>query len=109
MSPDGIDLNIPGNDIKNVIFSEMFTNAYMIPTNRPSKYSNSRMAYQFVYESKSKITSYKLDSKKFGYSRNNNIITYLLNFFIFSEFTNLEEIEKDKRIKVIFLKKKSNR
>ena len=105
MSPDGIDLNIPGNDIKNVIFSEMFTNAYMIPTNRPSKYSNSRMAYQFVYESKSKITSYKLDSKKFGYSRNNNIITYLLNFFIFSEFTNLEEIEKDKRIKVIFLKK----
>ena len=105
MSPDGIDLNIPGNDIKNVVFGELFSNAYMIPTNRPSKYSNSRMSYQFVYESKSKITSYKLDSKKFGYSKNNNIITYLLNFFIFSEFTNLEEIEKDKRIKVVFLKK----
>ena len=105
LSPDGIDINNPGNDYKNVVFEELFSNAYMIPTNRPSKYSTSRMSYQFIYESKSKIKSYKIESKKFGYSKSSNIITYLLNLFIFSEFTNLEEIEKDKRIKVIFLKK----
>ena len=34
---------------------------------------------------------------KFGLSKNTEVITYLLSLFIFSEFLNLEEIEKDKR------------
>ena len=108
MNPDGIDINNLGNDYKNVDYEELYSNVYIIPTNRPSKYSTNRRSYQFLYESKSKITSYKLNSKKFGYSKNNNIITYLLNLFIFSEFKNLDEIEKDKRIKVVFLKKHNN-
>ena len=87
-----------------VMLEDLFSNSYVIPMNRPSKFSTSKMGYKFIYESNSKINSYKIDSKKFGLSKNSEVITYLLSLFIFSEFLNLEELEKDKRIKVIFLK-----
>ena len=87
-----------------VMLEDLFSNSYVIPMNRPSKFSTSKMGYKFIYESNSKINSYKIDSKKFGLSKNSEVITYLLSLFIFSEFLNLEELEKDKRFKVIFLK-----
>ena len=91
-----------------VMLEDLFSNSYVIPMNRPSKFSTSKMGYKFIYESNSKINSYKIDSKKFGLSKNSEVITYLLSLFIFSEFLNLEELEKDKRFKVIFLKQKKN-
>lgn len=92
------------NTGKNISLEDIFSNQYNIPTNRPSKYSSSRLSHQFIYESNSKTTSYKIDSKKFGISQNNQIITYLINLYIFSEFANVEEIERDQRIKVVFIK-----
>ena len=88
-----------------VMLEDLFSNSYVIPMNRPSKFSTSKMGYKFIYESNSKINSYKIDSKKFGLSKNSEVITYFLSLFIFSEFLNLEQLEKDKRFKVIFLKK----
>ena len=92
------------NTGKDISLEDIFSNQYNIPTNRPSKYSSSRLSHQFIYESNSKTTSYKIDSKKFGISQNNQIITYLINLYIFSEFANVEEIERDQRIKVVFIK-----
>ena len=87
------------------MFEDFFSNTYVIPIDRPHKFSLSKMGHQFIYDSNSKVTSYKIDSKKFGFSKNSQIITYLLSLFIFSEFLNLEELEKDTRFKVIFIKR----
>ena len=102
-SPDLIN-NAKNRNFTEVMMEDLFSNLYAIPLNRPSKFSTSRMGHKFTYESNSKITSYKIDNIKFGLSKNSEIITYLISLFIFSEFLNLEEIEKDKRFKVIFIK-----
>ena len=106
MSPDGIDINNRNGSstYSEVMLEDIFSNSYEIPMNRPSKFSISKMGHKFLYESNSKVTNYKIDSKKFGLSKNSEIVTYLLNLFVFSEFLNLEELEKDKRFKVIFIK-----
>ena len=102
-SPDLIN-NAKNRNFTEVMMEDLFSNLYAIPLNRPSKFSTSRMGHKFTYESNSKITSYKIDNIKFGLSKNSEIITYLISLFIFSEFLNLEEIEKDKRFKVMFIK-----
>jgi hypothetical protein len=63
------------------------------------------MGHQFIFESNSKVSTYKIDKKKFALSKNSQITTYLLSLFIFSEFLNLNELEKDNRFKVSFLKR----
>ena len=88
-----------------VMFEDLFSGIYAIPMNRPHKFSLSKMGHKFIYESNSKVTNYKINSKKFGFSKNSQIVTYLLSLFIFSEFLNLEELEKDTRFKVIFIKR----
>ena len=103
-SPDGINSNVKKRNFTEVMIEDIFSNLYAIPLNRPSKFSTSRMGHKFTYESNSKITSYKIDNIKFGLSKNSEIITYLISLFIFSEFLNLEELEKDKRFKVVFIK-----
>ena len=104
-NPDGIITNAKNRNFTEVMMEDLFSNLYAIPLNRPSKFSTSRMGHKFTYESNSKITSYKIDNIKFGLSKNSEIITYLISLFIFSEFLNLEELEKDKRFKVMFIKK----
>ena len=101
---DGIFSNQNINNYNDVMFEDLFSNAFAIPMNRPSKFSISPMGHQFIYESNSKIKNYKIDSIKFGLSKSAEVITYLLSLFTFSEFFNLEEIEKDKRFKVFFIK-----
>ena len=103
-SPDGINSNVKKRNFTEVMIEDIFSNLYAIPLNRPSKFSTSRMGHKFTYESNSKITSYKIDNIKFGLSKNSEIITYIISLFIFSEFLNLEELEKDKRFKVVFIK-----
>jgi hypothetical protein len=103
-NPDGIITNAKNRNFTEVMMEDLFSNLYAIPLNRPSKFSTSRMGHKFTYESNSKITSYKIDNIKFGLSKNSEIITYLISLFIFSEFLNLEELEKDKRFKVMFIK-----
>jgi hypothetical protein len=51
------------------------------------------------------VYTYKIEKKKFALSKNSQITTYLLSLFIFSEFLNLNELEKDNRFKVNFLKR----
>ena len=108
LSPDGIEND---GDDKNgkrkyseIMLEDVFSNLYIIPMNRPSKFSTSRMGHKFIYESNSKVSTFKIDSRKFGISKNSEIITYLLSLFVFSEFVNLEELSKDKRFKVHFIK-----
>ena len=108
MSPDGIENGGDDNNKKRkyseIMLEDVFSNLYIIPMNRPSKFSTSRMGHKFIYESNSKVRTFKIDSKKFGLSKNSEIITYLLSLFVFSEFANLEELSKDKRFKVHFIK-----
>ena len=96
---------IKSRNYTEVMLEDAFSNSYEIPMNRPSKFSSSKMGYKFIYDSNSKVSSSKLDSRKFGFSKNSEVITYLLSLFIFSEFLNLEELEKDKRFKILFLKR----
>ena len=108
MNPDKKDLNKDNNN-EDVMYEDLFSKLYEIPLSQPSKFSNRKMGHQFTYESNSKIINYKIDSLKFGLSKNTEVITYLLSLFIFSEFLNLEEIEKDKRLKVIFVKQNKDK
>ena len=103
----------PGDDLLNndnrnssePMVEDLFSNNYIIPLNRPHKFSISKMGHQFIFESNSKVSTYKIDKKKFALSKNSQITTYLLSLFIFSEFLNLNELEKDNRFKVSFLKR----
>ena len=108
LSPDGIENDGDDNNGKRkyseIMLEDVFSNLYIIPMNRPSKFSTSRMGHKFIYESNSKVSTFKIDSRKFGISKNSEIITYLLSLFVFSEFVNLEELSKDKRFKVHFIK-----
>lgn len=108
MSPDGIEIDGVDKNKKRkyseIMLEDVFSNLYIIPMNRPSKFSTSRMGHKFIYESNSKVRTFKIDSKKFGLSKNSEIITYLLSLFVFSEFVNLDELSKDKRFKVHFIK-----
>jgi hypothetical protein len=107
MNPNGNSIN----EANSSMFEDSYTNIYYIPMNRPSKFSSDKMAHQFTYKSnpKSRITNTVLNSKNFALSQNSEIITYLLCLFVFSEFANLDELEDDKRFKVIILKKNKNR
>lgn len=73
------------------------------PINRTNKFSKSRSARTFMYEEKGDSKNYLLKSKKFGMAKNKNIITYILNLYIFSEFSNFNDLEKDTRIKLFFI------
>lgn len=102
----------PGEDLLNnnryssePMIEDVFSNNYKIPLNRPHKFSVSKMGHQFIFESNSKVYTYKIEKKKFALSRNSQITTYLLSLFVFSEFLNLNELEKDNRFKVYFLKR----
>jgi hypothetical protein len=103
----------PGDDLLNndnrnssePMVEDLFSNNYIIPLNRPHKFSISKMGHQFIFESNSKVYTYKIEKKKFALSKNSQITTYLLSLFIFSEFLNLNELEKDNRFKVNFLKR----
>lgn len=113
------NLIIPSDD--NLIFTfknklsklstpdEIFRDTIKISMNRTNKFNTSKLARIFTYEEKGKNENYILKSKKFGISRNNNIITYILNLYIFSEFTNLDKLEKDSRFKLYFLPISQNR
>ena len=80
-----------------------------ISMNRINKFNTSKLARIFTYEENGKNNNYILKSKKFGMTRNNNIITYILNLYIFSEFTNFNKVEKDSRVKLYFLPISYNR
>jgi hypothetical protein len=103
----------PGDDLLNYnnrnssepMVEDVFSNNYIIPLNRPHKFSISKMGHQFIFESNSRVYTYKIEKKKFALSKNSQICTYLLSLFVFSEFLNLNELEKDNRFKVIFLKR----
>ena len=98
-------LNNDNRNSSEPMVEDLFSNNYIIPLNRPHKFSISKMGHQFIFESNSKVYTYKIEKKKFALSKNSQITTYLLSLFIFSEFLNLNELEKDNRFKVSFLKR----
>ena len=110
---EGFEILNPGEDMLNnnnrytsePMVEDVFSNNYIIPLNRPHKFSISKMGHQFIYESNSNVSTYKIDKIKFALSKNSQISTYLMSLFIFSEFLNLSELEKDTRFKVSFLKR----
>lgn len=110
---EGFEILNPGEDMLNnnnryasePMVEDVFSNNYIIPLNRPHKFSISKMGHQFIYESNSNVSTYKIDKIKFALSKNSQISTYLLSLFIFSEFLNFSELEKDTRFKVSFLKR----
>jgi hypothetical protein len=105
LNPDNDLLNNNNRNSSEPMVEDVFSNNYIIPLNRPHKFSISKMGHQFIFESNSRVNTYKIEKKKFALSRNSQISTYLLSLFIFSEFLNLDELEKDNRFKVNFVKR----
>ena len=70
---------------------------------RNNRFNTSRLARTFIYEDIGKNSHSILKSQKFGTSKTNHIITYFLNLYIFSEFINFNNLEKDSRFKVYFI------
>ena len=76
---------------------------------RNSRFNTSRLARTFIYEDIGKNSHSILKSQKFGIAKTNHIITYFLNLYIFSEFINFTNIEKDSRFKVYFIPKDNSK
>ena len=82
---------------------EILRDTIKISLNRTNKFNTSKLARIFTYEEMGKDEHYILKSKKFGKAKNKNIITYFLNLYIFSEFVNFPDLEKDNRFKLYFI------
>ena len=82
---------------------EIYRDTIKISLNRANKFNTSKLARIFTYEEMGKDEHYILKSKKFGKAKNKNIITYFLNLYIFSEFINFHNLEKDNRFKLYFI------
>jgi hypothetical protein len=82
---------------------EILRDTIKISLNRTNKFNTSKLARIFTYEEMGKDEHYILKSKKFGKAKNRNIITYFLNLYIFSEFVNFPDLEKDNRFKLYFI------
>ena len=82
---------------------EIMRDTIKISISRTNKFSNTKLSRTFIYEEQGKCQNYFIKSKKFGKSINNNIITYILNLYIFSEFRNFNDLEKDNRFKIFFI------
>ena len=82
---------------------EIFRDTIKISMNRLNKFNKSKLARVFTYEESGKDKHYSLKSQKFGISKNKNVITYILNLYIFSEFINYNALEKDNRFKIYFI------
>ena len=76
---------------------------------RNNRFNTSRLARTFIYEDIGKNSHSILKSQKFGIAKTNHIITYFLNLYIFSEFINFTNIEKDSRFKVYFIPKDNSK
>jgi hypothetical protein len=86
---------------------DILDKAYEIPMNvskYPYNYSN-----EIIFEEDDindiNIETLTLNKKKFGIRKSPMIETFLVNLFVFSEFTDPSKIEKDNRVKVYFVKK----
>ena len=80
-----------------------------ISMKRNNRFNTSRLARTFIYEDIGKNSHSILKSQKFGTSKTNHIITYFLNLYIFSEFINFNNLEKDSRFKVYFIPKNNSK
>ena len=67
------------------------------------RFNKSKLSREFTYEENGASNHYCLKSKKFGMAKNKNLVTYILNLYIFSEFINLHVLEKDNRFKFHFI------
>ncbi len=79
-----------------------------ISMKRNNRFNTSRLARTFIYEDIGKNSHSILKSQKFGIAKTNHIITYFLNLYIFSEFINFTNVEKDSRFKVYFIPKNNS-
>ena len=80
-----------------------------ISMKRNNRFNTSRLSRTFIYEDIGKNSHSILKSQKFGTSKTNHIITYFLNLYIFSEFINFNNLEKDSRFKVYFIPKNNSK
>ena len=95
-----------GESFSELHIEDIFDDSYKIPMNRINqRYSTSRIGHQFVYECSGINNVEILETRRFCFVQNEKITTYLVNLYIFSEFTDLNEIENDDRIKVFFIRR----
>jgi hypothetical protein len=84
---------------------EIFRDTIKLSMGRLNRFNTSKLAREFTYEEKGECKHYLLKSKKFGMAKNKNLVTYILNLYIFSEFINFSVLEKDNRFKLYFIPK----
>lgn len=112
-----LNTNLINQEEDNIIFNfknklsklstpdDILRDTIKIPMNHSNKFKTSRLARTFIYEENGNNKQYYIRSKKFGISKGKNIVTYILNLYIFSEFINYDNLEKDSRFKLFFVHK----
>ena len=109
---DNLMNNITNMFSKASTTDEMLRDTIKIPLNyknRTNKFNTSRLARTFIYEDRDGNKKYLLKSRKFGIAESRNVITYILNLYIFSEFANFNDLEKDNRFNLIFIPSTDNK
>ena len=118
---NNLNTNLLVNEDDNILFNfknkfskfsstdEIFRDTIKISMNRSNKFNSSKLARLFTYEEIGKNKHYSLKSKKFGVAKNKNVITYILNLYIFSEFINFNTLQKDSRFKIYFIPLSDNK
>ena len=103
------------NSLPNINFDQIYdrknldfiNRRYEIPMNRKYGLSNLKFSREKTFADEKDIKCKILGDKKFAIRYNDTIKTYLVNLFIFSEFSNPKKIEKDESVNVYFLIKNS--
>ena len=106
---DNILFNFKNKFSKISSTDEIFRDTIKISMNRSNKFNTSKLARIFTYEENGKNKHFSLKSQKFGFAKNKNVITYILNLYIFSEFINFNDLEKDNRFKILFIPMSENK
>ena len=83
---------------------DLFNKNFQIPMNK-KQLSKNKISREMTFSDENNITTQILKSKYFGICSNEMITTYLINLFIFSEFTNPKNIEKNENVNVYYVLK----
>ena len=82
---------------------ELIKKKFEIPMNKKEISKNNKISREMTFSDENNYTTKVLKSKNFCICSNEMITTYLLNLFIFSEFTNPKNIEKNENVNVYYV------
>ncbi len=74
INPEGNIYNNNNRFLSEPLVEDVFSNNYIIPLNRPHKFSISKMGHQFIFESTLKVSTYKIEKKNLLYQKLHKLV-----------------------------------